>query len=152
LYDPQQAALAAINEHGIPYLRVAGHELAPWVHNDLARAVLSLPSYDVFFAHDTIKPRQINLHRPSYINGILIQSRGILQDPPYGRCVEELKPFLECRRVPGHFGGCCDNCKWPNAAISCTARNPNEVPIQVIGDDHLLEAAGVAADNPVELD
>ncbi|KAF2228379.1 hypothetical protein EV356DRAFT_581615 [Viridothelium virens] len=30
-----------------------------------------------------------------------------------------LHPFPECRRVRGHFGGCCANCKWQDHAKSC---------------------------------
>ena len=35
-------------------------------------------------------------------------------------------PFLECRRVPGHFGGCCGNCKWPDHGARCTANNDDD--------------------------
>jgi BCS1 N terminal len=37
---------------------------------------------DVLYVRALIVLAQINMHRPSYINGILIQSQGFIQDPP----------------------------------------------------------------------
>ena len=63
--------------------------------------------------------------RASYLNAILIQSRGragktcldCARNPNRG-------PFVECRRARGHFDGCCGNCKWRDHAIRCSVRNP----------------------------
>jgi hypothetical protein len=67
------------------------------------------------------------------------------------RYIKGLKPFLKYYRVLEHFRGCYSNCKWPNTAISYTARNPNKTLIQVIKDDYLLKATGAAADNSLKL-
>ena len=145
-------ALVGLRADGIPYLRVSGQELAPWVHNDHGQAVLNLPGLVVPYVRNSINPGQINMHRPSYINGILIQSRGMLQDPPCASCAAAapgFHPFLECRRVPGHFGGCCGNCKWRDGCSHCSAYNKNEAAVQVIDDDHLLEAPTGTVNNPV---
>lgn len=61
--------------------------------------------------------------RPSYLNGVLIQSRGhtgmtcfaCSRTPGRG-------PFTDCRRVQGHFDGACGNCKWRDHAARCTVR------------------------------
>ena len=153
MYDPNLAALCVLPaEQGIPVLMVANQELAPWVHSPQGRAVLALPGRVVPIVRGALRPGQVGYHRPSYINGILIQSQGVVQDPPCARCEERLRPFTECRRVPGHFGGCCGNCKWPDAAASCTARNPNETSVQVIKEDHLLEGPREGdQDNPIVL-
>jgi hypothetical protein len=34
--------------------------------------------------------------------------------------------FPECRRLPGHFGGACVNCKWRDYTARCTVRDENE--------------------------
>ena len=93
-----------------------------WVHAHGQRAVLALPGVDVAFVLGAILPHQIGSHRPSYINAILIQSRG--QAPPRA-CLQcrggpGLRPFPECRRVPGHFGGACANCKWRDHGARCS--------------------------------
>nr|RBQ91350.1 hypothetical protein FVER53263_13153 [Fusarium verticillioides] len=73
------------------------------------------------------------------------------------------RPFPYCIRLPGHFGGCCGNCKWPDHAAKCHGQEeagagdgsrgePNDLadgeddPVVVSGDDNLdvnaLEDAG----------
>jgi hypothetical protein len=32
-------------------------------------------------------------------------------------------PFPFCKSLPGYFGGCCGNCKWPDRAARCTNRD-----------------------------
>lgn len=150
MYNPAGAALVGIQANGIPYLRVSGRELAQWVHNDLGREVLNLPGLVVPFVQGSIRPGQIESHRPSYINALLIQSRGFVQDPPCQNCAVQLRPFYECRRVPGHFGGCCGNCKWRDHCSRCSAYNKDEEAVQVIDDDHLLEPPpGAGPNNPL---
>ncbi|PGH15888.1 hypothetical protein AJ79_02055 [Helicocarpus griseus UAMH5409] len=77
--------------------------------------------------------RQVLSHRPSYINAILIQSRG---RPEVQACIAcrsgpGLHPFPECRRLPGHFGGACGNCKWRDHASRCSVRDDEDV-VEVI--------------------
>jgi len=105
------AALAA----PAPRLLVGGQQLASFCHNDLQRAVLALPGRDVRIVRGGITPNQVGSHRPSYINAILIQSRG---DARVGndacitcRTAPNRGPFPFCCSLPGHFGGCCSNCK-----------------------------------------
>jgi hypothetical protein len=90
--------------------------------------VLGLPGQDVEFVRGSITPAQVGTHRPSYINAILIQSRGVVQAPACDACSAArpgFRPFPECRRVPGHFGGCCGNCKWRDHAARCSAKDPD---------------------------
>ena len=35
----------------------------------------------------------------------------------------ELRPFPKCRRVAGHFGGACANCKWRDHGARCFVRD-----------------------------
>ncbi|KAM5468042.1 hypothetical protein MauCBS54593_005325 [Microsporum audouinii] len=99
-------------------LRVGGQELAPYVHNDLGRAVLSLPGLHVRYVPYSIDARQILSHRASYINGLLIQSRG---RPEVHACTDW--PFTECVRLPSHFGGARGNCTWRDRASHCSVRD-----------------------------
>ncbi|EDN05524.1 predicted protein [Histoplasma mississippiense (nom. inval.)] len=41
----------------------------------------------------------------------------------------------ECRRLPGHFGGACGNCKWRDHAIRCSERDGEGVEVIEIVDD-----------------
>lgn len=112
-----------------PNLRVAlgGQQLRPFVHNGLQRAVLALPGRDVLVVRGAITLAQVQSHRQSYINALLIQSRGALATPPCRECSTRAdmagdgrtRPFPECRRLAGHFGGCCANCKWRDHAARC---------------------------------
>jgi Protein of unknown function (DUF3716) len=126
-----QAALAAVVLHGgqpHPVLVVGQRQLASFVHNVLQRALLALPGQDVEFVFGRILPRQIGSHRPSYVNAILIQSRGRTGRHSCDSCVSADPgpyPFPSCRRVPGHFGGACANCKWRDHASRCTVRDEN---------------------------
>lgn len=119
----------------IPVLLIGGQQLAPHCHNNQQRAVLALPGQNVPFVRGAILPTQVGTHRPSYINAMLIQSRGVVSGP-CDRCQRSLRPFLECRRVPGRFGGCCGNCKWPDQAARCTERdNDDDDDVVVISSD-----------------
>jgi len=108
-----------------PFFLASGQTLAPYCHNASQRAVLAMPGFDVPFVRGAVTPAQVGSHRPSYINALLIQSRGI-PSGPCDRCQRSLRPFLECRRVPGHFGGACGNCKWPDHGARCTERDKDD--------------------------
>jgi Protein of unknown function (DUF3716) len=133
--------------------------MASFVHSPQGRAVLALPGQDVPFVRGAITPAQVGSHRASYINAILVQSRGVAVNPPCDACAANrpgLRPFPECRRVPGHFKGCCGNCKWRDHAIRCTARDnesDDESSSDGDGDEQaVVLAAGARVDNPIVLD
>jgi hypothetical protein len=129
LYDAAAAALAAATASGHPVLVVGGQQLAFLVTTPRGRAVLALPGVDVPFVRGAIQLYQLRSVRPSYIHGILIQSRGQPVAAPCAACQASrpgLRPFPECRRLPGHFGGCCGNCKWRDHAARCTVRDNND--------------------------
>ncbi|KAL1957702.1 hypothetical protein VTO42DRAFT_5679 [Malbranchea cinnamomea] len=60
-------------------LFIAGQQLSPFAHSPQARAVLALPGQDVLFVRGSMSEHQILNHPPSYINAILIQSRGRME-------------------------------------------------------------------------
>jgi hypothetical protein len=68
------------------------------------------------------------VRRTSYLNAVLIQSRGTECDEPCEACAKNpsKQAFTECRRTEGFFGGCCGNCKWKDHAIRCTVREDSE--------------------------
>ncbi|OJD25631.1 hypothetical protein ACJ73_03003 [Blastomyces percursus] len=45
------------------------------------------------------------------------------------------RPFPECRRVPGHFGGACSNCKWWDHAARCSVRDGGIEVVDLDDDD-----------------
>lgn len=112
---------------------VAGQQLSPFAHSRQARAALALPGQDVPFVRGSMNEHQVLTQRPSYINAILIQSRG---RPEMQACTAcrggpGLHPFPQCSRLPGHFGGACGNCKWRDHTIRCSVQD-GEDAVEVI--------------------
>ncbi|KAK4455085.1 hypothetical protein QBC34DRAFT_465038 [Podospora aff. communis PSN243] len=106
---------------------------APLVH-DTQRQIFRLPCREViYFVQGWITARHIASQRPSYVNGLLIHSRG--QDAPLScaQCTERrnknaLGPFLTCRVLPGSYHNSCSNCKWFDNTSACslyTGPKPN---------------------------
>lgn len=82
-----------------------------------------MPGRNVDFVRGRITPAQVGTHRPSYINALLIQSRGIVNYQACTECARRgLTPFPECISVAEHFGGCCGNCKWRDHGARCRRR------------------------------
>lgn len=138
-------------------LIIGGQQLAPFVHTPGGRALLAMPGQNVHFNHGKFTVGQLFQHRPSYINALLIQSRGILcTDCAYCAAPRTMPVFLECRRVPGHFGGCCGNCKWPDKAVRCSYHSNNNPDggghtIDLTGDDNNDNPPGATAQNAITL-
>ena len=117
--------------------------MASFIHSPQGRAVLLLPGRDVVFVREAITPNQVSTHRPSYINAILIQSHGIMVPGQCTSCREARRgprPFPECRRVPGHFGGCCGNYKWRDHAAKCFVRD--DIIVDISDDEDPGEGGG----------
>ncbi|KAF2841139.1 hypothetical protein M501DRAFT_989695 [Patellaria atrata CBS 101060] len=156
LYNPAITAAAHANRN--PVLLVTQQQLAPWCHSPQNRALLAVGGgVDVEFVRDSITPEQIGSHRQSYVNGILIQSRGGDVDPCAACRTRDFRPFLSCHRAEGHFGGTCANCKWRDHAARCSVRagGPDE-PAQgarVLGPGSGVDGAdGTAPGNAIVLD
>jgi hypothetical protein len=117
-----------------PVLLVGCRQLAHFCHSPMAQRLLARPGVDVEFILDMIRVDQIESHKPSYINAILIQSRRIVTPIPCGHyALGHRKPFPSCHRTAGHFGGCCANCKWRDWGNRCIYYNSNEVAADDIG-------------------
>ncbi|KAH6659912.1 hypothetical protein BKA67DRAFT_641087 [Truncatella angustata] len=125
-------------------LPLGGQELASFSHNELQRAVLALPGRDILVVNRSITPAQVVSHRPSYINFLLITSRGRVSATPCVSCrlAAALSPFgwarpsPVCVRLPGHFGGCCSNCKWKDQASRCSVRDGVGTPFPSDDNDN----------------
>jgi hypothetical protein len=148
----------ALSEHG-GYTTVRRDDpalvalLAAVCHTEEQLAVLRRPALnDLTFKTGRLKVSQLRSGRPSYINAILIQTRGVVG-------VECRFPdqcpgnFLECVRLPGFWGGACGNCKWRDHGARCPLYDENElrlpVPV-VVGVENQVE--GVARIVEVEDD
>lgn len=129
LEDVIQAILNSLpaDESDFCVLPVGGSQLAPFVHNTRQWALLGQPGQDVLIIRGSIRGYQLAMHRPSYVNSLLIASRGYEVRQPCSTCCHARssvpRPFPICVRVPGHFGGCCANCKWRDWADRCTVRD-----------------------------
>lgn len=102
--------------------------------HETQRAIFRLPSREtIYFVEGWITARHIASQRPSYVNGLLIHSRGLDSVVACVQCVERraknaLGPFLTCRVLPGSFHNSCSNCKWFDNTSSCslyTGPRPN---------------------------
>lgn len=123
LYD---AVIAAQNAGPGPLtvhlrLQVSGEELKALCHTEVQKRVLARPGHAVDYVPGSIRPDQVQTHRPSYINAILIQRSGILIPGGCSKCRtnQNPRPFPECRYIPNEFGNACGNCKWKDHASKC---------------------------------
>ena len=102
--------------------------------HETQRAILRLPSREtLLFVQGWITAKHIASQRPSYVNGLLVHSRG--HDAPVScvQCAEKraknaLGPFLTCRVLPGSYHNSCSNCKWFDNTSTCslyTGPKPN---------------------------
>ena len=109
-------------------LQVRNQGLFPFVHSGPGRLLHALPGANVTIRPHIVTELRVASARPSYINAILIQSRGRPSTTVCTGC-ENLntdhssKAFPECRRATGHFGGACGNCKWQDHAARCSVRD-----------------------------
>ncbi|KAK4165118.1 hypothetical protein QBC43DRAFT_316803 [Cladorrhinum sp. PSN259] len=106
---------------------------ASLVH-ETQKDVFKMPSREViYFVSGWITARHIASRRPSYVNGLLIHSRGNDATTQCVQCVDRrvknaLGPFPSCRTLPGKYGDSCSNCKWFDNTSSCslyTGPRPN---------------------------
>jgi hypothetical protein len=129
-------------------LPISGRELDQFAYGSLTRQLLAIPGYDVIHTPGTLNGQQLAGQRPSYINALLIQSRGYLLVQDCDHCVEMdvRRPFPFCVRMPGHFGGACANCKWPDYAHRCSVRDGQ--PGNAVRPRHVRPALPPAPLNP----
>uniref|UniRef100_A0A7N2N7K4 Uncharacterized protein n=1 Tax=Quercus lobata TaxID=97700 RepID=A0A7N2N7K4_QUELO len=93
-------------------------------HTHDQKEVWCFPSYEFVIHKDSITASQVKTGRPSYVNAILIASRGL---PQRTRCTKNSRwVFAEDVRVPGYWGGACAGCKWRDGAASCSYADKNE--------------------------
>jgi hypothetical protein len=111
---------------------------------DPQREIHRLPSREyIYFVQGWITPRQIASQRASYVNGLLIHSRGEDSVMSCDQCAEKrsknaLGPFLTCRVLKGMFHGSCSNCKWFDTTAACslyTGPKPNRKRKAKDGDE-----------------
>ncbi|OTA95620.1 hypothetical protein M434DRAFT_9675 [Hypoxylon sp. CO27-5] len=118
-------------EATLQLLSIGGQELAPWCHNALQRAVLELLGRWVIIVRGSLRARQIASMRDSYVNALLIASRGGAVPRPCRACRQQAllypdgysRPFPVCTKLRGHFGGSCASCKFRDHAARCTVRD-----------------------------
>ncbi|KAK3387287.1 hypothetical protein B0H63DRAFT_469722 [Podospora didyma] len=131
-----QAWNAAKSESAIPVVAVnvrAALTESLLVH-DTQRAIFRKYSREfIYFVQGWITARHIASQRPSYVNGLLIHSRGVDAPTSCAQCQERrnknaLGPFLICRILPGSYHNSCSNCKWFDNTSACslyTGPKPN---------------------------
>jgi hypothetical protein len=117
LYNVVMIAVMITSHHN-SILLVRQLQLTSYVHSAQALRVLVLVKRDVEFLRDCITfiqiDIQIDIHKSSYLNVILIQSRERTLRLSCLVCRSErssLRSFSECRRVVEHFDEACVNCK-----------------------------------------
>lgn len=132
-----------VNGQSLIVVPVGDQQLGPFVHSAPSRAAFALPGRNVIAVRGRIIPAQVQTARPSYINALLIQSRGVFVRVPCTACARQMdshirgwaQPFPVCVRLYGHFGGCCGNCKWRDHGSRCSVRNDSPEPSPPGNDD-----------------
>ena len=101
-------------------------EIGQYCVNAKQRALWARPGGDIDAFRGKVDANKVRV-RPSYLNAVLIQSRGSA-GMTCDACTErpDRGPFTDCRRVRGHFDGACGNCKWRDHAARCSVRAPDE--------------------------
>jgi hypothetical protein len=127
---------AAKSDHSVPAvgINIRAALIARGLVHETQREIFQLPSREIiYFVQGWITARHIASQRPSYINGLLIHSRGNDAPTSCAQCVERhdknaLGPFLTCRILPGYYHNSCSNCKWFDNTSVCslyTGPKPN---------------------------
>ena len=96
-------------------------QLTIFVHTRFKHALLARSEQDVDFVRRMISLNQMKMHRSSYINAVLIQSREQVALMTCTQCtwLNDLRSFLKCRFISEHFERICINCKWWNHVTWC---------------------------------
>ncbi|KAK4222053.1 hypothetical protein QBC38DRAFT_490761 [Podospora fimiseda] len=112
--------------------------------HEVQKEVFKRPSREIiYFVKGWITARHIASKRPSYVNGLLIHSRGADATNQCAQCIDRrsknaLGPFPSCRTLPGMYFNCCSNCKWFDGASACslyTGQPPNRKRKSKSGND-----------------
>jgi hypothetical protein len=124
-------------------------QLTSYVHNAQALRMLVLVERNVEFLRDCITSVQIDTHRFSYLNVILIQSRERTLRLSCLVCRSErssLRSFSEYRRVIEHFNEAYVNCKWRDYVSRCFVRDEND-DVVVINERSLSSFSRITDDD-----
>jgi hypothetical protein len=129
---------SAIIFHQNLILIMSDQQLIEYIHNSQNKRLLVLQKLNVKFVRDSITFAQIDFHRFSYLNVILIQSRDRTMKQSCFACRSErsnLRSFSKCHRAVEHFDEACVNYKWRDHVNRCFVRK-NEMNDDVIIVDH----------------
>ena len=74
-----------------------------------------------------IQAHQIERARPSYVQALVIASRGELRSPQCERCKAGRGPFAECYGLRALREGACANCVWRDYSARCQHRTSNYI-------------------------
>ena len=110
-----------------------------YCHSPESRNLWALSGNILRFVQRRINVHQFLSHRPSYVNAILINTRGQPARSICSACANPkigLTPFPVCMTVRGHFQGACGNCKWRDHGARCfLGDNPRRSPSKRSDDD-----------------
>lgn len=107
------------DEYVVVRLTANGNEaLRTFCHTAAQKEVWRFPSFEFVVRKGSLTVNQIRTGRASYVNALLIASRGLRQ---HIACEKNTRAvFGEDVRVPGFWGGSCAGCKWRDGAASCS--------------------------------
>lgn len=117
------------DEYVVVRLTAKGNEaLRTFCHTTAQKEVWRFPAFEFAVRKGSLSVAQIRTGRASYVNALLIASRGLRQ---HTACEKNTRAvFGEDVRVPGFWGGSCAGCKWRDGAASCSYAQPNEPKYQ----------------------
>lgn len=106
---------------------------------DQQKLIVSAARTNTEYFSGTLLSYQLNTHRPSYINAVLVQTRGQVNPVRCSSSISALYvvrflmieidhcashpyhgPFLDCVSLPHERAGACANCKFKDWAARCS--------------------------------
>lgn len=87
-------------------------------HTDEQRRAFALPHHSFVVRAGRISEQQLLTHRPSYVNALLIASRGTML--PSNGCMRSRATFGIPTVLFGFWGGACAGCKWKDQSTYCS--------------------------------
>ncbi|KAI9704577.1 MAG: hypothetical protein M1820_005490 [Bogoriella megaspora] len=93
--------------------------------NDIQRGAMDSKEPHDVYANSSVTQERLDTYRQSYVNGVIIQSRGLVNKTSCEACAKmerkgRCRPFADCRSMAGFWKGACANCKWNENGQRCT--------------------------------
>lgn len=109
-----------------PTIPIGAMQLWVFCNNEYQRELCRMPGRDVCYIPGVMTKEQWLSNNPAYIDGLLVQSRGLPVQTPCNLCLNHTGPFRHCVQLAGYYGNICGNCKYRKMDAECSFRAGGE--------------------------